>query len=207
MTEESGNAYELKRQQNIERNNAQLRASGLSEIVANFHDRYFKRPERRRQRAPATLKQSQIVRRSARTVTNTRSLAEDSLFPRFVIDDIALTDRRALREKMPVKQRLSVEWGEHHGFEDDASKENAEGWFRKIYRNTELKGKEKKAMDLAYGLSQEDVTFQSVKAKNLTTEELMAAAFGEAKRTSGLKSAMLRVLKEVEEGGTEPLFE
>ena len=49
-------------------------------------------------------------------------------------------------------------------------------------------------------VTHQDVTFQSVKAKNITTKELMTAAFGDTPRTTGMKSAMLRVLKEVEEG-------
>jgi hypothetical protein len=200
MTETGGSAALLKRQEIIERNNAVLRALGLKETVADFHAGFFTKSQTSRRTAPTKAKSSEPIRRSARAAPSKGSLAEDSFFPKILLDNIALKGVRVQREKMPAKQRTFIEWGEDFLFDDEATKENAEAWCRKIGRNSELKGKQKRAMRLAYRLSQEDVTFQSVRAKHITTEELMATAFGSSPQKLGHRSAMLRVLKEVEEG-------
>lgn len=196
MTEDRGNAALLQRQANIERNNTRLRALGLQATVADFHDTFFKSVQTHRKKAPAKPRSNVCSRRSTRAVHSEGTLAEDSFFPKCVLDDIRLEGRRPHR--MPEKKRAAVEWGDEYVFEDDTGKENAGGWHRVISRNSEFK--DATAKQMAFRLSQEDVTFQTVRAKNLTTEELMAAAFGDSKRSTGTKGAMLRVFKEVEDG-------
>lgn len=102
---------------------------------------------------------------------------------------------------MAAKQKAVVPWQTGFTFEDEASKQISETWYWMLSRNSEYKGKESKLQKVAHRLGEEGITFQSVRGKTLTTEELLSAAFSSPPKL-GIKSCMLRVLKEVEEGET-----